>query len=378
MDDRESASSPQRVRQGSREEQEVRKILVLCLPGIGDTLLFTPALRALRSHYPEAQIWALVMFRGSCEILEKNPNIDRVILWEFIKQGVLRSLKFLYTLRRERFDISVIAYPANRIEYSLVHLLAGAKKRFGHRYNHRDLSSLNFLHGHTIEEDDGRHNVEENLTLLHLLGVGDPEDTSLELSLDDGDRAFAQHWIERHRLEEDLLVGFHAGTAEFKNQARRRWAKEKFAALGDLLSIERGARVLIFGGPDERQLKEDIRKKMNRPAVIVSDTTMRQSAALIERCDLFISNDSALMHTAAALRVPCTVIFGPTNPKWVYPWGTRYRIVRLDLPCSPCFYYSARPLTCSRGDFACIDKIEVAEVMRAVEELLKEKGSEDP
>lgn len=350
--------------------EEIRKILVMCLPGIGDTLLFTPALRSLREHFPQAQIWVLVMFKGSKEVLERNPLVDRVLLWEFIKEGAFRSLKFLLGLRRQRFDISIMAYPANRIEYSLVHLLAGARRRYGHRYNHRDLSSLNVLHGRTIRENDQRHNVEENLALLQLLGLDTRRPLSLELFLSDEDRAFAQRWLDQRQLESGLLIGFHAGTAEFKNQAKRRWAREKFSLLGDALAEEFGAKILIFGGPDEEELKREILRGMSGPGSEVSSTTMRQTAALIERCALFVSNDSALMHTAAAMKVPCVVTFGPTNPKWVYPYGTRYRIVRRELSCSPCFYYSARPLTCDRGDFACIEEIEVDQVIKAIRHLL--------
>lgn len=354
------------------DRETVGKILVLCLPGIGDTLLFTPALRSLREHFPRAQIWILVMFKGSQEVLEGNPHIDRIILWEFLKEGAWRSFKFLLGLRRQRFDVSIMAYPANRIEYSLVHLLAGAKRRYGHRYHHRNLSSLNVLHGNTILEDDERHNVEENLALLRLLGVQAGESSSLDLFLTQENRAFARDWLSQRQLGKELLIGFHAGTAEFKNQAKRRWAKEKFSALGDALFQEFGARILIFGGPEEEELKEDIQRQMSSPGLVVSDTTMKQTAALIEKCTLFISNDSALMHTAAAMKVPCVVVFGPTNPKWVHPYGARHQIVRHALSCSPCFYYSARPLTCARRDFACIEGVQVDQVLQAVRPLLSD------
>jgi heptosyltransferase-2 len=360
---------------GQTGERDGRKILALCLPGIGDTILFTPALRLLRQNVPTARIWVLVMFRGSCQILERNPHVDRVILWEFLKEGLLRSLKFLWDLRRQHFDISIIAYPANRIEYSLVHFLIGAKRRFGHRYRHRNASSMNFLHGQTVLEDDERHNVEENLALLRLLGIEATPPVALEIYLSKEDQTWARSWLRKHHLAGELLIGFHAGTAEFKNQARRRWPVERFAALGDKMTEQMGARILIFGGPEEKFLKQDLRDRMSPPGLIVSGTTMRQTAALIEHCDLFISNDSALMHTAAAMKVPCVVIFGPTNPKWVYPYGTSYRLVRLDLDCSPCFYYSAKPLSCRRGGFPCIADLDVDQVFGAAQELISEERS---
>ncbi len=357
-------------RHGVSGQKNERKILVLCLPGIGDTLLFTPALRLLRGRFPGDRIWALVMFKGSLQVLEKNPHLDRVILWEFLKEGLFRSLKFLRDLRRQRFDISIMAYPANRIEYSLVHILIGAKRRYGHRYHHRNASSMNCLHGRTILEDDQRHNVEENVALVHLLGVKAAPPAALELYLSGQDQAWARRWLRECHLEGSLLIGIHAGTAEFKNQARRRWPVERFALLSDRLTERLGARTLIFGGPDEKSLKQQLLRCMDHPGLIVDGTTMRQTAALIEHCDLFVSNDSALMHTAAAMKVPCVVIFGPTNPKWVHPYGTPYRIVRLDLDCSPCFYYSARPLCCRKGGFPCISDLGVEPALQAAEELL--------
>ncbi len=356
------------------QSRELR-ILVLCLPGIGDTLLFTPALRFLRRHFPEARIWVLVMFQGSLQVLEKNPHADRIILWEFLKEGFFRSLKFLWSLRRRHFDISIMAYPANRIEYSLVHFLIGAGRRYGHRYHHRDLSSMNFLHGHTVREDDERHNVEENLALLSRLGVETGTPDGLELYLSAEDQVWARRWLRENGLEGARLIGFHAGTAELKNQARRRWPVERFARLGERLAGEMKAHILIFGGPDEESLKETLRDGMSRPGLIVSGTTMRQTAALIEHCDLFVSNDSALMHTAAAMKVPCVVIFGPTNPKWVYPYGTAYRIVRLNLDCSPCFYYSAKPLSCRKGEFPCIADLGVEQAFQAAQDLLSGESS---
>ena len=147
------------------------KILVLCLPGLGDTLMFTPALRALRAHFPQAQITAIVMYKSSYDVLEGNPHVDEVILWEFIKKGFLKSVAFMLKLRRERFDVSIIAFPANRLQYNLVSFLAGARLRIGHRYQHQNLIHLPFLNHRTILESDALHNVEENLKLLEFLGI---------------------------------------------------------------------------------------------------------------------------------------------------------------------------------------------------------------
>jgi len=311
------------------------------------------------------------MFRGSEELLETNPNVDEVMMWDFLGQGFLRSLRYIVRLRRRGFDLSITAYPSNRVEYSTIASLIGAKVRAGHRYAHRDLRSGNFLYPRTIPEREERHNVEENLALLRSLGIEAQEPVQLDIYLSQEDERFADAWLEDRELTERKRIGIHAGTARFKNHVCRRWPKERFAALADLLHERHGAAPLIFGGPDETELKTTIAGLMSTEAYPVHGTTIRQTAALINRCDLFISNDSALMHTAAALSIRCVAVFGPTNPTWVHPYGTRYEIVRKGLDCSPCFYYSTKPLSCyTRRDFACVREIEATEVLEAAERLL--------
>lgn len=351
------------------------QILVITLAGIGNTLLSTPALRLLRETFPEAHIAALVMFRGAREILETNPCVDEVVYWDFLNRNLIESLRSVLRLRKRGYDISLNAYPANRIEYNFISFLIGAKKRLGHRYDHQDILNFNFLNNRTIHENNDRHDIEENIALTQLLGCKEYEGQVAEIWLTEADKKSTEEWLSERSLESGPLIGFHPGTARFKNQERRRWAKEKFAQLGDILSKRYKARTLIFGGPDEIQLAQEILGLMKCKGYLVKGTTLRQSAALIERCDLFVSNDSGLMHIAAALKVPVVAIFGPTNPVWVRPYSTKYVIVRRGLSCSPCFFYSPQPLSCRRGDFACIDQINVEDVLNGVTRLMKSADS---
>jgi heptosyltransferase-2 len=106
------------------------KILVITLSGIGDALMFTPALGLLRNSLPDAEIDALVMYRGAKEIYESNPNFNKVIHFNFLEEGAFKSLNFLFQLRK-KYDASLNVYPSNRKEYNLISFLIGAKKRAG-------------------------------------------------------------------------------------------------------------------------------------------------------------------------------------------------------------------------------------------------------
>ena len=352
------------------------KILIIALSGIGDALMFSPALRLLRQRYPDAQIDLLSMFRGVQELYERNQDINDVHHWDFLHRWPLSSLVFLLRLRRRRYDATISVYPQNRWPYNLISFIIGAGKRLGHDYQHVNTRSLNFLNNLRIHEEYRQHNVEQNAKLLEFMDVQLPEELPpLQITLKKEDQAEAIRWLQSQGIEcSRKLVGFHAGSALFKKHIHKRWAPEKFAALGHKLMSERGAVVLLFGGPEEYTLNENINRLMEGRGLVVKVPSLSTGAALIERCNVMVCNDAGLMHVASALHVPVISIFAYTNPLGLYPWKTPHRVVRHDLECSPCFYYSPRPVQCiwKEDQFRCITHIEVEEVWQAVMELEEE------
>ncbi|GBD07605.1 ADP-heptose--LPS heptosyltransferase 2 [bacterium HR21] len=352
------------------------RLLVFALSGIGDALLFTPALALLKEHFPEAEVDIVAMFPGVRELYERHPGVHRVWFWDFLREPVWRSLGFLWRLRRERYDIALTVYPSNRWEYNVLVWLTGAPLRVGHRYAHLDFCQLNWLKNRTVPEDERLHNVEENVRLVALLGVPvPPELPPLQLFFREEDLRAAEHWYAVEGIPaEAFCVGFHAGSAVFKNHVRRRWAPENFAALARRLIQEWEAWILLFGAGAEEELNERIRAQTGFPerCRVVRSPSLMVSAAIMRRCQLFVSNDSALMHVAAALQLPTVAIFAYTNPVYVRPWKTRHELVRRELPCSPCFYYSPRPVQCrwsGEKAFMCISSITVEEVWHACQRL---------
>jgi len=349
----------------------IKNIIVFALPGIGDALLFTPALPIVKRHFPNAHIYFLVMMKGAYDIVRHNPYIDELVYFNFMKEGAFRSLKFVLSLRRKHFDLAITAYPANRLEYNGINFLVGARIRPVHRYRHLDFVNASWLNHPILVEDNSIHNVEENLRVLELLGCNTEDSGPLEIYLTEDELNFAKRYITENGLSGKPLVGFHPGTATLKNQARRRWAPEKFAELARRLTRNQDVRVLVFGGPEEKELKQFIASEAGDGTMPVTTETVLEAAALIAKCSIFVSGDSGLMHIAAAMQTPIVAIFGPTHPEWVHPYRSPYIIIRRELPCSPCFYYSPRPLTCRSGlNFECVRSITVDEVEQAVAKLL--------
>jgi len=341
------------------------KILILPLYGIGDTLMTTPAIETLKKSI-DCWIVNLCMFRSTYEVLKNNPFIDELIYFPFFERGILKSLKFIFSLRK--FDCSINFYPSNRKQYNVLSFLAGAKIRIGHRYLKRDLQELNFLKNRTVKEDPNLHNVEENLRLLEFLGIKINEPGQMRIYLDEEEIEYGKGFVMKHS-NRAIKVGVHTGTSSFKGHRQRRWDKEKFV---ELINSLPDYDFFLFGTEEEKEENQYIFSNAKyRNVVVVENTPIRLVASIIRQMDVFLSNDSGLMHLAAATGTPVVAIFGPTNPAWVSPWGVRHRIVRAGLPCSPCFYYSPEPLRCKTNrNFQCLREITVNMVKEALFDLM--------
>jgi ADP-heptose:LPS heptosyltransferase len=349
-----------------------KKILLINLPGMGDTLMFTPVLPPLKAHFPQSHITALVMHASSRQILEENPYIDRVLEWNFMREPFFKTMNFIRRLRQERFDISLTSYPGNRAAYNITSFLIGARQRIAHQYRHHNGSNLHWLNHHTLTESNDRHNVEENIRLLEFLGIApagvarDPQ-----FFLNSRNEQFALDFWQTHQLaKKELVVGMHTYSSEFKNMHRKCWPKERFAELIDLIAERYASAVVLFEGPVDEKNNDGIAALAKHQPIRVRQTSVAQTAALLKKCQVVVSNDSGVMHLAAAVKTPCVAIFGPTNPQKLGPFYAEHVVVRKGLPCSPCFYYSADPLTCRAGlDYGCLCTITAAEVLEAIAKL---------
>ena len=289
--------------------------------------------------------------------------MNKIIHFNFVEEGPIKSFKFLLKLRK-KYDASVNVYPSNRKEYNFINFIIGANKRAGVVYLRKYKSNLGFLNNIKVLEDDNIHNVQTNIKLCEaLIGKKFNEEPPLEFQISEEEKKSTSNYLKEIGIEEnELVIGFHPGCATLKNHIKRRWEPEKFAELGKKLIKDRNTRILIFGGPEEKELKEQISSLINSDKVnVVNAESLTRSTAIMNRCNVFVTNDSSQMHIAAALGLKVFAIIGPTNQNYIYPWKTEHQIVSLNLDCSPCFFYSPRPLICTRTDvqFKCIKELNV-------------------
>ncbi len=353
-----------------------RSILVGLLLPIGDTLLTTPALAALHRRYPEAEITALVS-ASNAGILDGNPDIARIL--RVPPAGARGPAEYLVSavraLRHERYDLIINLSAASAL---LTRLGARARTRVL-----LEMSPFWWLLG---GGDDYRacHAVDHYLRTIAPLGVPMPsaEERVPRLYLADRDRAEARRLLrERGIRAGDVRVALHVGGDGFNG--RKRWAPARFAAVANGLVERCGAQILLIGGAADRALSEKTAALIPRRAHVLAGVTgLKTTAALIESATLFIGNDSAPLHIAAAVGTPAVGIFGPSDWSEYTPVGKpgyHQRVVHSDLPCSPCFRFVGNdpiwlPNPCYT--FACLKQIGSGRVLSAALELLGEQAGE--
>ena len=357
-----------------KNHKSVKKVLFFALPGIGDALMMMPAMRAIKEAMPDVKLTVLTMMKPVQEIYQHYDDIDELLYWNFFSEPKADTLKFIWKLRQEKFDVSVMGFPSNRIEYSVISFMVGAKRRLGHKYLMLNASSGNWLYNETVQKSPERHNVEENFELVKLFLPKSYTKTKPDYLFfpEKGiNKEFGEKYFKEQGIDPNIpVLGIHPGTSTLKNHIRRRWPPEFFKNFIQEIT-DLGIQVLIFGGPTELNLKEFI--KGESKALVFSDKDICNTASVIQKIPYFISNDSGVMHLAASLGCEVIGIFGPTNQKYVYPYAKKYKIASLDLECSPCFEYSKMPLQCkAHGDYRCITHLGVEDVMNVLQDALNQ------
>jgi heptosyltransferase II len=320
-------------------------ILVRAPNWIGDAVMSTSFLAALPAQESGARVTVLAHQRAAPVFLH-HPGVGRVItigakdpLW-----------KTALGIRRERFDRAYIL-PLS-LSSALIAWAAGIPERAGY-----DADCRGPLLTRRLRYDKAgfrsRHLVEDYAALADAHGQTKPP----EVFLAGEEMRWAGEWLKGRGFTDAGTVGFGPGAAY---GPAKRWPMERWIELGRRLK-QQGRRVLIFGSFEESRLCKEIERNIGTTAVsLAGGTDLRQSAALIAQCRAFVTNDSGVMHLAAAVGTRVTALFGSTNPAWTGPWGGRHAVLTTKEPCSPCY---AR--TCRYGHYNCLNKITVEDVWNA-------------
>jgi ADP-heptose:LPS heptosyltransferase len=234
------------------------------------------------------------------------------------------SLKFLRSLAKRKYDVSINTHPQSKLEYRLVATLAGAKLRLSHNYHHSEIFGW-LLGDRTMPQDYEKHSVDQTLDLFSFMGIKPVLPShEYELFLTEEEITWGQKFVQEHQLEGQKLFAFHVGTSGTKNLALRRWPVRHYIGLIRRFQQNHpNVSILLFGGPEEVQLHAEILANVPPERVHnVKSSNFRQSAAVLRLCEMVISGDTSIMHLAAAVKVPKQfVLETPTFYKPNHPYG---------------------------------------------------------
>ena len=276
------------------QKNDFKRILVVRTDRIGDLLLSTPVIQALRQNYPDAYIAAMVSPYAK-EIVEGNPYLDEVIIYDkdFKHKSWIGSMKFALRLKKKRFALALILHPTNRVH--LITFFAGIKRRVGFDKKLGFLLTDRIRHA---KQEGEKHELEYTLDLIKYLGI-EPQGKLPFMPIKPESEKWADDLFASESLTpQDKLLGIHPAAS----CPSKIWPAERFAEAADKLADKYGFKIIIFSGVKDIKLAERVENTLKHRAInLAGRTSVSQLASTLKRCRLFISNDSGPVHIASAL-----------------------------------------------------------------------------
>jgi ADP-heptose:LPS heptosyltransferase len=306
---------------------EPRNILVLDFGQLGDVVLSLPALAAIRKRFPQARVTvaggsAAAQVVEMSGLADRTLAIDRVSLRDGPKlHSLAEMMRLAAEVRRARYDLAIDLHSLS--ESNLLAFVSGARERVFAERAGRSLGLLATMKAPW--EDRDKHQVDRYLDVLRPLGISGAPRIPLLPTRPRDDQFVQKLFEERGVAAGATLAGFFPGAS----QPRRRWPLDRFAELAARLEKHDDARIVVFLGPEEAAVAEQIRAAFSSSALVLDGLTLSQLASATARLKVFVSNDSGPMHLAAAVGTPVVLLFGAPvrGPYWFGPVGERHRIV---------------------------------------------------
>lgn len=352
------------------------RILVLCLPGIGDALMATPMIKILKTEMPEATIDVACMFHEVNYVFKNNKNVVNNYHLDIYKRNRIIGIKNTLPLRKNKYDISFLPLPAYRREYHVVQWLVGAKRRFTHRFKKGYWSELHFLNTDLVPVDETVHNVVNNVNLLGLLGINWKERYKestfrYDLSLDKNDIVFGKNYITKLGWSTQSVAGIHPGSINSPAGILKRWPIDRFAKIAQFLIKKKKKKVLIFFGPFEEELGTKLHRLIGDSdnCKLITNTTFNESRGILKAISLLVSNDNGFAHLANALSVRTIILFGPTNMNWCSPYDATLTVNIRKARFIPWFRNDMKVTSPPKGAKSGMEAIKVKDVIEKVDEI---------
>jgi heptosyltransferase-2 len=333
---------------------EVEKILIRGPNWVGDAVLAIPAIKAVRQHFPHAEITLLVRPWVS-GLFTSAPFVDKV--WSEQKPSSLTDwTRIMRAIRGRGFDLALLL--PNSFESALMMFLGGVPRRIGYATDARRWMLTDSI----TPSEIARHQVQYYFDLVKVLAAN-PERQSIEIGATSEERAGARRLLKAEGIPDGApFLVLNPGAAY---GSAKRWYEDRFADVADNLARGLGLHVALIGSATEGNVAEQIRDRMKTTAAVLSGkTSLETLVGVLAESSLMITNDSGPMHIAAALGVPTVAVFGSTDERVTGPCGPKARIVKHAVECSPCLLREC-PI-----DHRCMNGVTVDDVCRVARELM--------
>ena len=336
----------------------VRKVLVVRLRSIGDTVLATPSLFALKRFLPNAQVDILVE-DWVAPVLDNHPHVDNVIGLE--RGGFMTRARVARELRAANYDVVYNLHGGTTATFltratGARHRVGFKSYQYGQLHNHQAPSPL------LIWEQQKTHSVEQQLALLGWTGVPVTDRPRTSLGISPKAAETVDRLLNQAGLSEQNIALIHPAAAF----ATKQWAAQNFARVVEFLA-KRGFTSVAIAAPNEQALLEQLRSESSVDVVTFA-LSLPEVTALAARSQLFVGNDSGIAHIAAAVGTPSVVVFGSSNIAHWRPWNTApAEVVFEEMPCQPCHGYFCEQF----AQPECILRVPVTRVTAAIERVLK-------
>lgn len=338
------------------------KILLVQTAFIGDVVLTTPLIKAVKKKFSNSKLSVLVIPQ-TAELLMNNPYVDEVIVYD--KRGQEKSLHAFFQLvnkiKQEKFDLALVPHRSYRSSFLV--FLSKIPERIGF-----DKNQANFFLTKKVTYQNNLHEIDRNLSLIQANGLK-LEEKLPELFPDKNNFTTVENFLTENEVKlADPLIAIAPGST----WATKRWLLEGFAKVADWLIQKEKAKVVLIGSKEDEKLANDIGNLMQtKPVVACGKLSLLESAVLLSKCKLLLANDTAPVHMAVAMKTPVVEIYGSTVPAFgFYPYGDGHLIIEKNLPCRPCGIHGHQK--CPLGHFRCMKEISAEEVFNTVVKKLKE------
>jgi len=348
-----------------------QKIIIFAYTGLGNFILYTPFIKELRKIFPKSIVTIIYDNKTKCIESIKGSNLFDELIFFKRNSSIIKILKMIIKLYINNYDLSINEFHNKSTTLMLLTALSMRKYRMGHITSPDWYNKWDFIYNIPVEMKRNQHEIDRYLMFIAKLGFNKQViNKSTFFFISKEDKNFAEDFIIKNELEGKKIIGIQAGSSS--PTFWKRWGEEKYAKLSNLILQIPDTEIILFGSSSEVYIINRISKMITKKHInLAGMTSIKQSAAIINKINILVCNDSGLMHVAVAVGTPVIAIYGPTDYTRTAPLGKKHIIIRKEYNCGPCFkLHGQSEVRNCKFNYKCLNDITEEEVFKVIQKKL--------